>query len=64
MMVKSGLEKIVLKFLHAQRLFGKSFLLHRRWIFGNIANSFFVMYVHLINEILSHKFDPYSILST
>ena len=31
MIVKSGLEKIFLKFLHAESIFfGKSFLLHRK----------------------------------
>jgi len=40
MMMKSGLEKIILKFLHAQSLFWKSFLLHRKEDFWHqIANS-------------------------
>ena len=31
---------------------------------GGISIKFFVMYVHISNETLSHKFHPYSILST
>ena len=64
MMVKSGLEKIFLKSLHAQSLFRKLFCFIERWIFGKIANSVIKMYVYLLSETLSHKFHPYSILST
>ena len=31
---------------------------------GGISKIFFVMYVHIINKNLRHKFNPYSILST
>ena len=79
-MVKSGLEKIFLKFLQAQGLFqvcpvGCLSLVLLNWdsqqgrsekglAHGGISKIFFVMYVHIINKTLSHKFHPYSILST
>ena len=31
---------------------------------GGISIKTFVMHVHILNETLSHKFHPYSILST
>ena len=31
---------------------------------GGISINFFVIYVHILNESLSHKFHPFSILST
>ena len=74
MMVKSGLEKIILKFLHAQAV--------NKWIYyiekhrvtnsvikmaffahGGISIKLFVLYLHIINECLSYKFHPYSILT-
>ena len=72
MMVKSGLEKHILKFLHAQNYFfyfikmpkiansvkEMSFFGH-----GGISTKLFVMHVHIINETLSHKFHLCSILS-
>ena len=80
MMVKSCLEKIFLKFLYAQGLFqvcpvGCLSLVLLNWdsqqgrsekglAHGGISKIFFVMYVHIINKTLSHKFHPYSILST
>ena len=78
-MVKSGLEKLFLKSMHAKSLFRKIFLVHRKVGFCQNCkfsnkndifsawrdfNIFFVMYVHVINETLSHKLHPYSILST
>jgi formate/nitrite transporter FocA (FNT family) len=67
MMTKSDLEqKNILKFLHVQNLFFGGFL-------HQIANSviamtfalikLFVEYRHIINECLSYKFHPYSILT-
>ena len=70
-------QNFLLKSLHAQKV---SFLLHRKvdlcskvadsvikmtpFAHGGISIKFFVMYVHILNETLSHKFHPYSILST
>ena len=31
---------------------------------GGISIEIFLMYVHIMNKTLSHKFHPYSILST
>ena len=71
MMMKSGLEKNILKFLHAQR---RSFLLLNlqfyevKNIFQKILcawkdfNKTFLVYLHIKNECLSYKFHPYSIL--
>ena len=80
MMVKRSLEKVFLKFLHAQGLFqvcqvdclslvllnwdsqqGRS---EKCFTHGWISKIVFVMYVHIINKTLSHRFHPYSILST
>ena len=66
MTVKSGLEKIFLKFLHAQSPFMESiFTKKNRGFFHKIVNSviksiffigismnLFVMYLHIINETL------------
>ena len=70
MMVKSGLEKIFLKFLHA--IFYKMNLSHRKggvlikstnsvtkmtWFaHGGISKKTLVAYLHMINETLSHRF--------
>ena len=80
MMMKSDLEKIFLKFLHAQSLFQKVFFITEfallstnlpfyevkmtPFAHGGISIKNFVMHVHMLNETLSHKFYPYSILST
>ena len=70
-MMKSGLEKIILKFLHAQNYFfyfikmpkiGNSVIKMTFFAHGGISLKLFVMYVHIIYENLSHKFHPYSIL--
>jgi hypothetical protein len=68
MMMKSGLEKIILKFLHTQAIFflhemeysviKRTFSAH-----GGISIKLFVVYLHIINECLSYKFHPYSILT-
>ena len=79
MMMKSGLEKIILKFLHAQSLFWKIFFTSQKGEFlhqiansvikmtffahGGISIKLFVVYLHIINECLSYKFHPYSILT-
>ena len=77
MMVKSGLRIILNSFMQKAFL-GKFFLLHRRRIFAQnfkfskknkllcLWRDFkknFLMYVNIINETLSHKFHPYSILT-
>ena len=79
MKLKSGLEKVTLKFLHAKRLFWKiiftswkgGFLLQMAnsvikmtfFAHGGISIKLFVVYVHIINEGLSYNIDPYSILT-
>ena len=74
-MVKSGLEKIVLKFLHAQAVSIKwiyyiekhrvtnSVIKMAFFAHGGISIKLFVVYLHIINECLSFKFHPYSILT-
>ena len=78
-MVKSGLEKIFLKSLHAQSLFRKIFFTSQKGGFlhqiantvikmtffahGGISIKLFVVYLHIINKYLSYKFNPYSILT-
>ena len=75
LIMKSGLEKIFLKFLHAQAVF------YYKWIYyiekhrvtnsvkmtffahGGISIKLFVVYLHIINECLSYKFHPFSILT-
>ena len=80
MTMKRGLEKIYLKFLHAQSLFQKVFFITEfallstnlplyevkmtPFAHGGISIKISVMHVHILNETLSHKFHPYSILST
>ena len=79
MMMKSGLEKIFLKFLHVQSLFQKVFFITEfallstnlpfyevkmtPFAHGGIPIKTFVIYVHILNETLRQKFHPYSILS-
>ena len=68
MMVKSGLEKIFLKFLLAQAFLGPTDLLHKWEDFYpklqfRTKRSMFVVYMHMINDTLSQKFHPNSILS-
>ena len=75
MMVKSGLEKIFLKFIHAPAIFYYMNLPHRKEEFwskvqkwqGERMEEFpkkhLAAYLHMINEALSHKFHPYSILT-
>ena len=78
MMVKSGLENIILKFLHAQSLFWIIFFASKKGRFlhqiansvikmtfahGQILIKLFVVYLHIINECLGYKFHPYSILT-
>ena len=63
MMAKSGLEKIILKFLHAQNYFfylikmpkiANSVVKMTFFAHGGISIKLFVMYVHIINGTLSH----------
>ena len=66
-MVKSGLEKVFLKFLLAQAFLGPTDLLHKWEDFAlnykfRTKKSMFV-YMHMINETLSQKCHPNSILS-
>ena len=72
MMVKSSLEKNILKFLYVQNYFfyfikmlkiANSVIKMTVFAQGGISIKLFVIYVHLIYETLSHKFHPYSILS-
>ena len=70
MVMKSGLEKIILKFLHGQSLFWKIFFTSERGIFANsvikmtffahggLSIKLFKVYLHIINE-----FHPCSILA-
>ena len=73
LMVKSCLEINILKFLHAQNNFLKfitvpkipnSVIKMTLSAHGGISIKLFVIYVHIINETLSQKYHPYSILST
>ena len=77
--MKSGLEKILLKFLHAQSLFQIVFFITEfallstnlpfyevkmtLLVHGGISIKSFVMHEHILNETLSHKFHSYSILT-
>ena len=79
MMMKSGIEKIILKFLHAHSLFWKIFLASKKggllyqiansvikmtlFADGGISIKLFMVQLHIINECLSYKFHPYSILT-
>ena len=71
--IEKWCKKIFLKFLHAQSPFpdllhkGEDLGLEIKMTFfahGGISIKNFVMYVDIINKALSHKFHPYSILST
>ena len=73
MRMKSGLEKNMLKFLHEQAnkwiyyvekhrvtnsVIKMAFFAH-----GGISIKLFVVYLHIIDECLSYRFHPYSILT-
>ena len=79
MMVKSSLEIFILKSLHTQTLFWtlwftswkggfvpqitNSVIKMTSFAHGGISIKIFVMHVSIINETLSHKFYPGSILA-
>ena len=72
MMVKSGLEKIFLKLLHAQAIFYQMNLPHRKDQKYEVSEkndmvcawkSFQKKSCDMIKETLSHKFHPFSILT-
>ena len=72
MMMKSGLEKIILKFLHAQHncfylikklKIANSVIKITLFAHGGISKKFFTVDVDMINKTLSQKFHPYSIFT-
>ena len=74
-MVKSSLEIYFFKFLHSKTfsdlliyfIKGRIFALNNKialFAHGGISKKFFVVYMYMVNETLSQKFHPYSILST
>ena len=69
-------RKNILKFFHAQNdipdfIKGKNFAQNCKFsnkndiffVHGGMSMKNFVLYVHIKNETLSHKFHPYSILT-